>query len=154
MHLGFASCLAAGSRRAKRTAGIEWVTIVLIFGCYGAWMVGGALYSRTPVLSVLVLGLSIAFHSSLQHEVLHGHPTRRAIVNEALTFLPMNFFYPFRRYKLLHLRHHADHRLTDPYDDPESYYLANADWARTPRWAKVMLSWNNTLLGRLVFGAA
>jgi fatty acid desaturase len=38
-------------------------------------------------------------------------------------FLPIGLVWPFRRFKALHLRHHADERLTDPFDDPESYYL-------------------------------
>ena len=115
-------------------------------------MFGGLLYVRAPAFAILALGFSIAMHSSLQHEVLHGHPTRSTKLNEAMTFFPMNFFYPFRRYKLLHLRHHADHRLTDPYEDPESYYRSRADWDGSPRWLKRLLSLNNTLAGRLAFG--
>ena len=42
---------------------------------------------------------TVALHSSLQHEALHGHPTRHAPVNEALVFLPLGLFYPFRRFK-------------------------------------------------------
>ena len=47
-------------------------------------------------------------------------------------FLPLGLFYPFRRFKGLHLTHHNDERLTDPYDDPESYYRSAMDWERIP----------------------
>ena len=70
----------------------------------------------------------VTLHSSLQHEALHGHPTRSAALNEALVFLPLGLLFPYRRFKALHLRHHNDSALTDPYDDPESFYYAIADW--------------------------
>ena len=60
------------------------------------------------------------------HEVLHGHPTRSGRVNEALVFLPIGIVWPFRRFKAIHLRHHADERLTDPFDDPYVSYTFDA----------------------------
>ncbi len=33
----------------------------------------------------------------------------------------------------MHMAHHRDAILTDPYDDPESNYLDPAVWARLPR---------------------
>ena len=98
------------------------------------------------------MGVAVALHSSLQHEVLHGHPTRNARFNEALVFLPIGIFYPYRSYKRTHLQHHADERLTDPFDDPESYYRAMGDWEKMPAFIKVLLAWNNTFIGRLVIG--
>ena len=43
------------------------------------------LCSGRPIrsLALLVLGFIVALQSSLMHEVLHGHPTRNALVNEA-----------------------------------------------------------------------
>ena len=49
---------------------------------------------------------------------------------------------------MLHLRHHNDSALTDPYDDPESFYYAIADWQRLPAWLQKVLDFNNTFLGR------
>src|SRR6185436_7955268 len=91
-------------------------------------------------------------HSSLQHEALHGHPTRSAAVNEALVSLPLGLLFPYRRFKMLHLRHHNDATLTDPYDDPESFYYAIADWHRLPAWLQAILDLNNTFLGRFLLG--
>lgn len=131
----------------------EWPTLALLVLCYGLWLAAGLwLYPRLPALALIVMGIAVAFHSSLQHEVLHGHPTRSARVNEALVFLPIGLFYPFRSYKRTHLQHHLDERLTDPHDDPESYYIALFDWLRLPRLLQLLLKANNTLLGRVLLG--
>ncbi len=61
-------------------------------------------------------------------------------------------FYPYRSYKRTHLQHHADERLTDPFDDPESYYRAMSDWETMPALLKRLLAWNNTLIGRVLIG--
>ena len=52
----------------------------------------------------------------------------------------------------LHLAHHLDARLTDPYDDPESNYFDPLVWAALPQWHKALLRFNNTLAGRLIVG--
>ena len=74
--------------------------------------------------------LAIAQYSSLQHEVLHGHPFRNQTLTEALVFPGLTLFVPYLRFKDLHLQHHFDPTLTDPYDDPESNYQDPAVWAR------------------------
>jgi fatty acid desaturase len=122
--------------------------------CYGAWVFGGLIYAAAPLIAIALLAVTTALHSSLQHEALHGHPTRWGWVNEALVFLPIGLLFPFRRYRRLHLRHHADERLTDPYDDPESFYLAVREWDKLPRPLKVLLRWNNTLVVRMLLGPA
>jgi fatty acid desaturase len=142
------------SARKSRRVKVEWLTLGLIVGCYAVWLGTGMLYASVPLLAIIVIPVMAAFQSSLQHEALHGHPTRNARINEALVFLPIALFYPFRRYKNLHLRHHADERLTDPYDDPESYYRALTDWEKLPSWMKKVLRLNNSLLGRVLIGPA
>jgi fatty acid desaturase len=139
--------------RSSAIAQVEWPTVVLIFGCHVVWFGAGLfVYPLSPVLALAVLGLCVTFHSSLQHEVLHGHPTRNSLVNEMLVFLPIGLFYPYRSYKETHLQHHTDERLTDPYDDPESYYRAFGDWLRLPRLMRFLLTINNTLVGRVLLG--
>jgi fatty acid desaturase len=134
---------------------VEWPTMALVAACYLAWFGSGYfLYSSMPFLALILMAFTVALHSSLQHEVLHGHPTRHAHVNEALVFLPLGLFYPFRRFKVLHLTHHNDERLTDPYDDPESYYRTALDWEKIPGWLKRVLEVNNTMLGRFLLGPA
>ena len=115
----------ARPNRGKSAAAVEWPTVLLIAACYGMWLGAGVFLAQDwLILSLLVLTVAIALQSSLMHEACHGHPTRRAVVNELLVGLPIGLVYPYRRFKALHLRHHADERLTDPFDDPESYYRA------------------------------
>lgn len=140
-------------RRKNAATRCEWPTVALIIGCYTGWAAAGILLWPTyPVTACLVLALTLALQSSIMHEVLHGHPTRNAAVNEAMVILPIGLIWPYRRFRTLHLRHHADERLTDPLDDPESYYRALWQYRELPRALRLLLSVNNTMLGRFVLG--
>ena len=103
-----------------------------------------------PLLALAAV--CVTLHSSCQHEVLHGHPTRNRRINEALIFPAVGLFFPFRRFLVLHLKHHNDPHLTDPYEDPETNYMASADWDRLPAPVQWVRKINNTLLGRLIVG--
>lgn len=129
---------------------VEWITLLLILLCYGSW--AAALFWLPLGMGVLATGILIALHGSLTHEVLHGHPFRSRIANELLMALPLNLSIPFNRFRDLHLAHHRDSNLTDPYDDPESNYLDPVVWSRMPRWQQWVCRMNNTLLGRIVIG--
>lgn len=143
------------NRRRAGAARTEWPTVLLIAGCYGAWAVSGLiLWPDFPAVAFILLTLSIALHSSLMHEASHGHPTRNALVNEFMVGLPIGLVYAYRRFKSLHLRHHADERLTDPFDDPESYYRALWKYQELPSWLRGLLSVNNSMVGRFVIGPA
>jgi fatty acid desaturase len=140
-------------RRSHKALTIEWPTVLLAFACYGAWLAAGLLlWPSFPVLALALMTFTVALHSSLCHEVLHGHPTRNALVNEAFVFFPLGLVWPYRRFKTLHLRHHADERLTDPLDDPESYYKALWMHEELPRWLQWLLRVNNTMVGRFILG--
>ena len=133
---------------------IEWPTIGMVTLCYGVWLVAGLyIWPVYPAAALLAMAVTAALHSSLQHEVLHGHPTNRGWLNELFVgVLPLAPAYPFRRFKALHLRHHNDEHLTDPYDDPESYYMDGRNWSEIPAVMRVILSVNNTMVGRVVIG--
>ncbi|MEM6664997.1 MAG: fatty acid desaturase [Pseudomonadota bacterium] len=150
--MGFARDLANGQSQKS----VEWPTWLAILGCYGLWCtLTVAAGTLLPIwMALAALAILAAFHASLQHEALHGHPTRNASVNEGLVFFSLGLFLPYRRVKTLHLRHHCDERLTDPYDDPESFYRAERDWAQTSAFLRLVLQINNTLLGRVIFGPA
>lgn len=132
---------------------VEWPTVGLVAFCYLLWA-GAAffLYSAAPAAGLAVMAVAAALHSSLQHEILHGHPTRNGRINEALIFLPIGLWFPFRRFRATHLRHHRDERLTDPYDDPESFYRAAYRFEGLPGLVKQLLRVNNMLAGRLILG--
>ncbi|KPQ08523.1 MAG: Fatty acid desaturase [Rhodobacteraceae bacterium HLUCCA12] len=132
---------------------LEWPTLALIGGCYGTWMLSGAwLWPLAPGLALTVMAVMAALHSSLVHECLHGHPTRHRRLNEGLVALPLSLVHPYRRYRTTHLAHHHDARLTDPFEDPESYYKARWHFAAMPAGLRMLLQANNTMLGRLVLG--
>jgi fatty acid desaturase len=141
--------------RRRMPLAVEWPTVAVLLACYGGWFFTGVcIYPVMPAAALAIFSVFIALHLSLQHEALHGHPTRNRRINEALVSLPLGVFYPYRRYRTIHLKHHADERLTDPYDDPESFYRAHYDWQQLPGWLKRVLGWNNTFVGRVTLGPA
>ncbi len=146
--------LKRASRAPARGLLAEWPTWMAVAGCYLAWMLSALAYQTVGLLAFVPMALSVAFHSSLQHEILHGHPTCKPALNEALVWLPLGLFVPFRRFRDLHLRHHNDTRLTDPYDDPESFYHAEDDFALMGRIRRALLLANATFAGRMVIGPA
>lgn len=131
----------------------EWPTWLAIVFCYGGWWsLGYWLYPVAPWAALAGLAIVVAFHSSLQHEAIHAHPTPSTLCNELLLGLPLGLAYPYRRYRETHLQHHDDENLTDPYADPESYYWDSNEWAKLGRVYRFLLGVNQTLLGRLLLG--
>lgn len=95
-----------------------------------------------------------AWHSSLQHETLHGHPTRFQWLNDILGYPPLGLIYPYPLYKKSHLDHHKTEHLTHPIEDPESYYVTLKEWQRIRPVSRFLLRLHNTALGRLFIGPA
>lgn len=134
---------------------VEWPTLGMLALTYGIWGIGTVwLWQVSPLLAVVITGIAIAQFSSLQHEVLHGHPFADARLNEALVFAGLTVFVPYRRFRDSHLAHHIDPNLTDPYEDPESNFLEPAVWAGLSRGQRLLLGAHNTLIGRVVLGPA
>ena len=134
---------------------IEWPTWALIVALFGAW---GILTWHAAALPWWLLILPGAYlvclHGSLQHEALHGHPTRSPLLNEALLFPALSLWFPYRRYRKLHLIHHRNDHLTDPLEDPESYYFEPPRWEGMPRSLQMLFGAMNSMLGRLLLGPA
>jgi len=140
---------------------LEWKTLGLFVACYAIWLattwsflsVSENWGAATGYLMLFAITAVVtAFHTSLQHEVVHGHPTPWRLVNEALVFPSLIFVYPFRRYRQLHLLHHNDANLTDPYEDPESYFWPQCDQQKMGRVKLFLLGLNNTFSGRMILG--
>jgi fatty acid desaturase len=143
------------SERRVQTGGVEWITLGLIVACHGLWVLAlFVLWPWAAPVGFMAVVLAIALQSSLTHEVLHGHPFANRRLNAALVFLPLSLCIPYNRFRDLHLAHHRDSRLTDPYDDPESNYLDPDVWAALPGWKRAVFRANNTLLGRILLGPA
>lgn len=133
----------------------EWQTLLLAGACYAVWFLLVFGWAGMPEpLRVLALVPIITLHSSLQHEFLHGHPFRNQTINDLLIAPPIGVLVPYLRFKSCHLNHHINENITDPYDDPESYYLDRDVWTTLPGWLKALLTANNTLAGRMTLGPA
>jgi fatty acid desaturase len=140
---------------STRAPKIEWLTISVIAVVY--FILGSLVWFHAiiPWWVVLPIGAYTAcLHSSLQHEVLHGHPTRNRRINEALVFIVPHMWLPYGRYRDTHIAHHNDAHLTCPVQDPESYYLLPDSWAAMPGLKQRLYQFNNTLFGRMLIGPA
>ena len=132
----------------------EWPTLLLLVVTYVVWATGTMIWAESAILSLILTAVATTQFSSLQHEVLHGHPFRNQRLNEALVFPALALVMPYQRFRDTHLQHHFDPALTDPYDDPESNYLDPAVWDSLSPVLRRVLRFNNTLLGRMIVGPA
>lgn len=130
----------------------EWPTFVVLIVVALVWGVALLLPAGWGWLSVVLLIPALTLHSSLSHEILHGHPFGNERAQDLLGLFQPGLFVPYLRFKRLHLEHHTDSTLTDPYDDPESNYLDPAVWHGLPAWWRLVLRINNTLAGRMIVG--
>ncbi len=137
----------------KRPEAVEWPTMALITVCYGSFGLLTWYYSTlSSWITIPLIIYLIALQASIQHEVSHGHPTPWGWFNDSLMLANLWLIIPFHRYRETHLRHHIDDNLTDPLDDPESYYLDQVTWQGKPLLNRWLLTANNTLIGRMILG--
>jgi fatty acid desaturase len=136
---------------------LDTPTIGVAFAVYGGFILltwffhGIALWIAAPLGALL-----LAWYGSLQHETIHGHPTRSRRLNALLASLPLSLWIPYGVYRTTHLQHHR-HRgrhLTEVPRDPESFYLRSASLSRAGVIGRALHSANCTLAGRLTVGPA
>jgi len=143
-----------GEKRQDRFQ-IEWPTLGLIIGIYTGWLALTYWGRDLPLPILMIVGaILLAWHSSLQHEILHGHPTSSRLINRALATPPLSLWLPYELYRRAHLIHHRDERLTDPLDDPESWYFTSEQWNDLPAPVKALFRFQNTFVGRMLIGPA
>lgn len=134
---------------------VQWPSFLVTILCYGLWAALTTLVAQWSfATAIILLPCVITLHSSLQHEVLHGHIFKAAIMRYLVAFPALGIFVPYERFRDTHLDHHVDTRLTDPYDDPESNFQDPVEWERKPFIIRTFYTLNNTLMGRMVFGPA
>ncbi len=134
-------------------ARVEWQTVALALVIYGGFLAVTWFWQSLPVVAVIALGgWLVAWHGSLQHELIHGHPTRSRVINDAIAWPPLSLWLPYAIYREGHLTHHRDEHLTDPIEDPESSYFTQSAWERMGAAGRQLAAWNTTLLGRLTLG--
>jgi fatty acid desaturase len=132
---------------------IDWPTIFLAVGIYGAFAALTLSYHALPWFVILPLGaIVVCLHGSLQHEAVHGFPTKWEAVNSFIVGFPLWLWLPYLSYRRTHRTHHVDENLTNPELDPESNYLTAAQIAAMSplrRWIRQRM---RTVLGRMLIG--
>lgn len=135
------------------TGRTQWPTWLLLIAVPAAWF---ALLLGSPVIgagwTIILLIPVVVLWMSVQHELLHGHPTRSVRFNKLLGYAPFAVWYPYTLYRDSHLHHHRDHDLTLPGVDPESRYLSQAHWQGSSRLLRGVLWLNKTVPGRVLLG--
>lgn len=133
----------------------EIPTWVLLAFVYSAWA-GMILYWHSlPSLFLIPAGsLLLCLYGSVQHELTHGHPTRNALINNALGSIPLNLWLPFKIYKDSHMAHHNNEIITCPLEDPESFYVSPETWKKSGPVLRRYYRFRNTLAGRVLAGPA
>jgi fatty acid desaturase len=135
------------------SARFEWQTWLVILAVYGSWLGLVLGYRDLPLwFSWPALVIVTAWFMSLQHELLHGHPTPNKAFNRLLGLAPLSAWYPYDIYRDSHLDHHRDQLLTTPGLDPESNYVQAEVYARMNGWQRLR-SWAlRTVVGRFLVG--
>src|SRR5262245_32309786 len=114
----------AGAGRTRANSGstatfVDWPTLALIAAFWIALLTVTLGHRHLPTVVILaVLVILGGLYTSLQHEVIHGHPTSSSGFNRLLVGAPLGLLQPFARYRATHLAHHHSD-LTDPTTDPE-----------------------------------
>ncbi|MDX1540163.1 MAG: fatty acid desaturase [Geminicoccaceae bacterium] len=112
-------------------------------------------WSDLPLALALGAGaVLLAWHGSLQHEATHGQLAPVRWLNDLPALPPLSLWVPYPIYRSTHRAHHDFEILTDPWRDPESFYVDRTTWQRLPTTVQRLLVFYNTLLGRLTVGPA
>lgn len=150
---GAKATAAADPSRLVARVGVDWPTLVLAAGIYGAFAGLTWFYADLPWWLLLPLGAAIVcLQSSLQHEAVHGYPTRWSWLNTLIAAPSLYLWLPYGLYRRSHLQHHVDEHLTDPARDPESHYVAPEDWLAMSPVHRALREVMMSLAGRMVVG--
>ena len=134
---------------SSRSHGVETPTLLVALVIHTAWLALTWWHAALP-LSVLIAGggCVMAWHGSLQHETIHGHPSSRQWLNAFVGGIPLALWLPYAVYRRTHLAHHRTPSITDPLGDPESRYLSG----REGRLAVRITQLEASLAGRMLLG--
>ncbi|MFC6377342.1 fatty acid desaturase [Tatumella terrea] len=131
----------------------ELPTWGLIVAIYAGWFGVFALHKTLGLLlTTLILIWFTAWYMSLQHELIHGHPTRYRWLNQLFGLTPLAVWFPYGVYRDSHLAHHRNESLTHPGADPETYYFSAGAWQQFGPVQRAIIRLRNTFPGRLLIG--
>ena len=127
----------------------EWRTLLVVAAVYGLTVLTVVRYEvLTPWLAIPMLGVLGAWHLSMQHEVLHGHPFKNQFLNDVLGGIPVTLWIPYLAFKKDHHEHHLSD-LTNPALDNESYYVSQEQWDKAGKIRRAAWTANRTILFRM-----
>ena len=140
---------APGSRKSLLNGRGEWRTLAVIVAVYGLTIL--TVMRRevlTPWLTIPFLSVLGAWHLSMQHETIHGHPFRRQWINDVIGSIPVTLWIPYFSFKKDHVEHHQSD-LTHPGLDNESYYVSSEAWESAGPIRRAAYWANRTILFRM-----
>ena len=127
----------------------DWRTLVIAVLVYGGWLATVFLHKQMPWWATFALLTWFgAWHLSLQHELVHGHPFRNSKLNAALASLSLTMWVPFLSFKRDHISHHNT-TLAHPKLDTESFYSMPEQWQHSGRFLRSIYWANRTIAFRL-----
>ena len=127
----------------------EWRTLLVVAAVYGLTVLTVLRYEvLTPWLAIPMLAVLGAWHLSMQHEVLHGHPFKNQFLNDAIGGIPVTLWIPYLAFKKDHHEHHLSD-LTNPALDNESYYVSQEQWDKAGKIRRAAWTANRTILFRM-----
>jgi fatty acid desaturase len=140
------------TRKFLQFDGPTWIVALVL---YGAWVLLMLFNASLPWWVIMPVGAYLlAWHFSLQHEAIHSFRGVPAWLRFAVVFPPIGLWFPYPLYRKSHTTHHRDIHLTIPGVDTESYYVLQADWERMGTIKRALLTFNQTMAGRLLVGPA
>jgi fatty acid desaturase len=138
----------AGARSILKSRG-DWRTLIIAVLVYSGWFASVFTHKQLPWWATFALLTWFgAWHLSLQHELVHGHPFRNSKLNAALASLSVTMWVPFLSFKRDHISHHNT-TLTHPQLDTESYYAMPEKWQTSGLFFRAIYWANRTLAFRL-----
>ncbi len=138
----------SNSRTFLKSRG-DWRTLIIAALVYVGWFATVFTHKQLPWWATFALLTWFgAWHLSLQHELVHGHPFQNPKFNAALASLSVTLWVPFLSFKRDHISHHNT-TLTHPELDTESYYSLPEKWQKSNRLLRTIYWANRTLAFRL-----
>jgi fatty acid desaturase len=139
-------------QKFRQFDGPTWLVAIAL---YTLWFLLIWFHAVLPWWIIMPVGAYLlAWHFSLQHEAIHAFRGVPAWLRFAVVFPPLGLWFPFPLYRKSHSTHHRDVNLTIPGVDTESYYVVKADWDRMWPLKRALLTFNQTMAGRLLVGPA
>jgi fatty acid desaturase len=131
----------------------EGPTLLVAAAIYASWLLLLASYEYVPWwITAPLAGYVMQWHSSLQHEAIHGMRGLPKWLRRALVWPPVGVWLPFELYRRSHSQHHRNRTLTYPGEDTESFFHKEGDWKEHGDLRRWLLVVNQTFLGRLFIG--